>query len=325
MMNAVGTQEIKTLVFHETLAEDIVIAMRSRGAPGEIVSCATEYDFEAEAAKCDVLMAAHCDLRPVMNNPHLRWVQSLASGIETWLAPPGPPQCPVTRMTGVYEAYMAEYVVAHLLWRSQRLEDLRAAQMSKTWIEPLGLQATLLRGKRVGIAGLGHVGTAVARACAALNMQVIGLRREVRTDEPVPHVEQVFPIADKARFLQDLDYLVLAMPLTPASTHFLNSEALHTLPPRAVVVNISRGGLVDESALVDALKSGEVSGAVLDTFEVEPLSKASPLWDLRGVTITPHMAGAVYADEVAAVCARNLKLFASGHLPEPIVDLTTGY
>jgi phosphoglycerate dehydrogenase-like enzyme len=197
--------------------------------------------------------------------------------------------------------------------------------MRKVWIEPLGLQATLLRGRRVGIAGLGHVGTAVARACAALDMRVVGLRRGVRTDRPLSHVEQVFSIADKARFLQELDYLVLAMPLTPVSAHFLDREALRTLPHRAVVVNISRGGLVDESALSDALETGEISGAVLDTFQVEPLPQASSLWDMRSVTITPHMAGAVYADEVAAVCAKNLKLFASGHLPRPIVDLTTGY
>jgi phosphoglycerate dehydrogenase-like enzyme len=197
--------------------------------------------------------------------------------------------------------------------------------MSKVWVEPLGLQATLLRGKRVGVAGLGHVGTAVARACAALDMSVVGLRRRARTRDTLQDVEHVFSIADKARFLEKLDYLVLAMPLTPASVRFLDSEALRILPSHTVVVNISRGGIVDEPALVDALKSGEIGGAVLDTLEVEPLPKGSVLWTLPNVTVTPHMAGAVYATEVAEVCARNLKLFASGHVPQPVVDPASGY
>lgn len=324
-LTAESEHDIKTLVFHEALAEDIVDVMRSLGAPGAIVPCVTDHEFEVEAARCDVLIAAHCDLHPVMQNPRLRWIQSLASGVETWLTSPGPPRCPITRMTGVYEPYMAEYVVAHLLCRSQRIQHLREAQAGKAWIEPLGLQATLLRGKQVGVAGLGHVGAAVARACAALGMRVVGLRRAAPTGSTLPDVEHVFSIADKARFFEKLDFLVLAMPLTPASERFLDREALRLLPSHAVVVNISRGGLVDEAALADALGCGEIAGAVLDTFEIEPLPEVSALWTLPNVTITPHMAGAVYASEVAEVCARNLKLFASGHVPEPVVDLAAGY
>jgi phosphoglycerate dehydrogenase-like enzyme len=156
-------------------------------------------------------------------------------------------------------------------------------------------------------------------------MSVVGLRRGVPTDGTFPDVEHVFSIADKARFLEKLDYLVLAMPLTPASVRFLDSEALRVLPSHAVIVNISRGGLVDEPALADALESGAIGGAVLDTFESEPLPGASVLWSLPNVTITPHMAGAVYATEVAEVCARNLNLFVSGYVPEPVVNLASGY
>jgi phosphoglycerate dehydrogenase-like enzyme len=135
----------------------------------------------------------------------------------------------------------------------------------------------------------------------------------------------VFDRSDRDAFLSDLDYLVLAMPLTSDTRRFIDATALAALPSHAVLVNISRGGLVDETALIAALSSGRLAGAVLDTFETEPLPRESPLWRLHNVTVTPHMAGAVYADELGPICARNLSLFASGKLPQPVVNLRTGY
>ena len=258
---------MRTLIFHESIADEIIDAMRVDGAPGDLVPCSTDVEFEAEIEACDVLMAAHCHMAPVMRSTRLRWVQSLASGIESWLLPPGPPQCPITRMTGVYEVYMAEYVMAHLLYRSQELEALRDSQEKKRWIEALGLQAISLRGKTMGIAGLGHVGSEVARLASAFGLNIMGCTRTRTIGDHEANGLQIFSLDEKRQFLTGLDFLVLAMPLTPQTTHFVDEEALEALPSRAVIVNISRGGLVDENALTAAVVGGRLAGAVLDTFE----------------------------------------------------------
>ena len=180
-----------------------------------------------------------------------------------------------------------------------------------------------LKGKVLGVAGVGHVGSAVARKAAAFEMTTRGFRRGAGAAPA--GFERVFGPDERLEFFAGLDFLVLALPLTAATRGFLDEEALGALPPSAVVVNIGRGGLADEQALTDALVSGRIAGAVLDTFAVEPLPPDSPLWSLPNVTVTPHMAGAVDPAEVGAICLANLLEFASGRLPGSVVDTGRGY
>jgi phosphoglycerate dehydrogenase-like enzyme len=310
---------MKTVVYHPTLAAALAGVLHAGGAPGAVATCSTEEELAAEVMDADVLMATHCDVGAVVASPSLRWIQSLASGAEDWFQPPGPPACPITRMTGVYERYMAEYVIAHVLALTQGLTRLRDAQRAREW---LPFDTTSVKGKILGLAGVGHVGSAIMGKAAAFEMTVRGFSRR---GGAVDGVERVFGADEKSEFFRELDYLVLAMPLTPATRGFLDAEALDALPPKAVVVNIGRGGLADEEALTDALVSGRIAGAVLDTFAVEPLPQESPLWSLPNVTVTPHMAGAVDPAEVGAICLQNLLEFASGRVPEPVVDLARGY
>jgi phosphoglycerate dehydrogenase-like enzyme len=146
-----------------------------------------------------------------------------------------------------------------------------------------------------------------------------------RSGSPVAGIERVYRRDERDEFLRGLDVLVLAMPLTEATRGFLDAGALAALPPSAVVVNIGRGGLADEDALTDALVSGRIAGAILDTFAAEPLPPESPLWSLPNVTVTPHMAGAVHPAEVGAICLANLLEFAAGRLPAPAVVVDRGY
>jgi glyoxylate/hydroxypyruvate reductase A len=274
----------------------------------------------AELEAADVLMATHCDVAAVVASPRLRWIQSLASGVDDWFAPPGPPRCPITRMTGVYERYMAEYVLAHILALTQGVGRLAAAQRAREW-RPF--DTVSLKGKVLGIAGVGHVGSAVARKAAAFEMTIHGLRRGAGA--PPAGFDRVFGPDERLAFFGGLDFLVLALPLTHATRHFLDAEALRALPRTAVVVNIGRGGLADEEALIAGLASGEIAGAVLDTFAVEPLPPESPLWSLPNVAVTPHMAGAVHPAEVGAICLANLLEFAAGRMPQPVADTARAY
>jgi phosphoglycerate dehydrogenase-like enzyme len=311
-----------TVVYHPRIGHEIVEAMRCTGAPGVLVGCTSEAEMRRALQDADVLMATHCALDAVVEAPRLRWIQSLASGVEDWMGPPGPPRVPITRMAGVYERYMAEYVLGYLLERTQQVARVRAAQAARTW--DLFEKGSLV-GQTIGVAGIGHVGSTVGRYARTFGMTVWGLCRE-RTDKaPDACFDRVFETAERAAFFSGLDVLVLAMPITPSTIGIIDEAALEALPSRALLVNIARGGLVDQQKLVRALERGEIAGAVLDTFEVEPLPDESPLWSLPNVTVTPHNAGAVHAHEVAAVCARNLHEFAAGRLPEPLVDMARGY
>jgi phosphoglycerate dehydrogenase-like enzyme len=311
-----------TVVYHPEMADDLAAAMEAAGVPGRLVPCATDEALATEMAHADVLVATHCNLEAVVGRPRLQWIQSLASGIEDWFAPPGPPACPITRMTGVYERYMAEYVMAHILARTQCVAELRARQDRREW-EPL--QTTSLSGKLLGVAGTGHVGSMVAARASGFDMRVYGLRRGANAGRPGEHFDRVFDLAQKSDFLRELDYLVLALPLTPETAELVDAATLAMLPSRAILVNICRGGVVDEAALTAALSSGMLAGAILDTFASEPLDRESPLWTMENVTVTPHMAGAVHAWELGPICARNLREFASGNIPTPVVDLSLGY
>ena len=258
---------MKTVVYHPTLAPALAAVLRDGGAPGTIRTASTEDEMAAELQDADVLMATHCDVSAVVGSPRLRWIQSLASGVEDWFVPPGPPHCPITRMTGVYERYMAEYVLAHILARTQGLARLAGAQRAREW---LPFDTTSLKGKVLGLAGVGCVGRALAGKAAAFEMTIRGFSRG---GGAVDGVEHVFAADDRIEFLRELDYLVLALPLTPATRGFIDAEALDALPSTAVVVNIGRGGLADEEALTAALASGRIAGAVLDTFAAEPLPR----------------------------------------------------
>jgi phosphoglycerate dehydrogenase-like enzyme len=309
-------------VYHPSIAREIAEVMRAADAPGTLLACTTEAEMARALQGADVLMATHCSLAPAMGAPRLQWIQSLASGVEDWMDPPGPPRCPITRMSGIYEHYMAEYVLGFLLVGTQEVERVRAAQAARSWMP---FEKGSLQGATIGIAGMGYVGSAVARCAAAFEMTVWGLCREARGREPDAHFQRIFGNGDRSEFFAGLDVLVLAMPITPSTVSIIDEAALRALPAHAVLINISRGGLVDEGALARALAAGELAGAVLDTFVVEPLPPESPLWALPNVTVTPHNAGAVHAHEVGAICARNLKELAAGRLPAPLVDLSRGY
>ncbi|MGO8958716.1 MAG: D-2-hydroxyacid dehydrogenase [Streptosporangiaceae bacterium] len=318
------------VVYEPVQAAQICTELEARGIDARLVACQSESSLGAALGAADFLVATPFPPALFSAAPRARWMQSLSAGVEAWLASPGPPPWPITRMTGLYEHYMAEYVLAHLLYRGQRLGMLAAAQSRRDWMprdDWMKIRTCSLRGQQLGVAGLGHVGMEVARLGQAVGMRVRGLRRgqspgQVPTS---PGVVQVFGPADISRFLTGLDVLVLSLPSTKETEHLIGSPELALLSSKALVVNIARGSVIDEGALCDALVSGRLGGAILDTFEQEPLPESSPLWDLPNVTITPHMAGEASAAEVAEVCAPNIESFLRGEIPGVVVDVARGY
>ena len=181
-----------------------------------------------------------------------------------------------------------------------------------------------LSGKTVGILGLGAIGQSVAAACAALGMVVIGTRMRV---QPTPGLAEVHPPEQLGTVLGRSDYLIVTLPLTPKTRHMLGAKELAWLRRESFLIHVSRGGIVDEAALVAALHAGNLAGAGLDVFEDEPLPQSSPLWNAPNLIITPHVGGHVvdYLDRALDVLIDNLECLEQGRPPRNLVDRERGY
>jgi glyoxylate/hydroxypyruvate reductase A len=249
----------------------------------------------------------------------LRWVQVMGAGVERFLVPELPAHVVVTRAP-VFGHWMAEYVLGWCLWLTQKMETYRAAQRERRWIQEIEPEA--LGGRTMTIVGLGDIGRALARAAAALGLRVLGVSRRARR---VPHVDRVYTRAALARALAAADIVVLAVPLTPETRGLIGPRELAALKPSAWLVNVARGPVVDEAALVAALSERRIAAAILDVFDEEPLPPDHPLWALPNVVVTPHISGPSKAEEITQVFNENLGRYVRGERVKYVVDKKGGY
>ncbi|MGH2875191.1 MAG: D-2-hydroxyacid dehydrogenase [Solirubrobacteraceae bacterium] len=175
--------------------------------------------------------------------------------------------------------------------------------------------ATLLAGKTVGVLGVGAIAEALAPRCAALGMRVLGVSSAPRE---VPGFERVVAREQLASVAGEVDFLVVLIPYTPETRRIVDAGVLGAMRPSAYLINVARGGVVDEEALVAALASRRIAGAALDVFETEPLPVDSPLWTLENVLITPHIAGfhVDYPDDALPIVEENVRRYLDGRLGE---------
>lgn len=251
--------------------------------------------------------------------PKLRWIQVMGAGVNAFLDAPFPPRVVLTRIEGVFSPWMAEYTLGWLLWSTQQMEVFRGAQRLRRW-EPL--PTTPLHGRTLAVIGLGSIGRAIARAARAFGMRVIGMNRSGRR---VPEVERVYRRAGFRELLHASDYIVLAVPLTPETRGLVGEADLRAMRPGAWLVNVGRGGLIQEEALVRALYERWIGGAVLDVFAEEPLPTEHPFWGMPNVVVTPHISGPNVPEEIAPIFNDNLHRFLQGRALRGRVDLRRGY
>jgi glyoxylate/hydroxypyruvate reductase A len=192
-------------------------------------------------------------------------------------------------------------------------------QRRRAW-EPLEVRT--LAGLTIGVAGLGSIGREMVRKARAFDMRVLGLSR---TGDAPAGMDRLFRPDEWLGFVQDLDVLVLTLPLTAETEGVVNRDVLAAMPDRALLVNVGRGGLIVEEDLVAALRSGKIAGAVLDVFAQEPLPADSPLWTMPGVTVTPHISGPSTIDGVAGYFLANLYRYMRGDPLVGMVDRARGY
>ena len=268
--------------------------------------------------------------------PRLAWVHSATSGVERALTPASRERgLIVTNARGVFSRPIAEYVLMMILAVSRRLPQLLELQRERTW-QPL--EGSELRDVTVGIVGLGSIGRAVGGLATAFGCRVIAVRRRPesgvessREGDDLSFGEAMLDRVGGPEMLPELlgesDFIVLAAPLTPETENMINADTLAMVKPGSWLINVARGRLIDERALLRALRDGPLGGAVLDTFREEPLPALSSFYELPNVIVTPHTAwssGRVLDRSVDLFCD-NLRRFATGEPLLNVVDPAAGY
>jgi phosphoglycerate dehydrogenase-like enzyme len=265
--------------------------------------------------------------------PRLRWIQLDTAGYDHVLATPyADGRIPVTNLAGVAPPNMAEHAFLMMLAFGHHLPDMLVQQRARNWPTPgyrwERFTPSELLGATVGVVGYGAIGRQIGRIAHAFGMRVLALAPSRASLAQKPLVYQVPQLVGLAGsepdafyrpdqlldMLPQCDYVVLVLPHTPASHHLFGVPAFAAMKPGAVLVNIARGGVVDETALIDALRSGHLGGAALDVFEQEPLPADSPLWEMPNVIVSPHIAGLTsrYAEVVFDLFSTNLRRFLAG-------------
>ncbi len=258
----------------------------------------------------------------ILEMPNLRWAQQWGAGANWLMRYPKAAEMDfiLTNASGLHAVPISEHILAFLFTFARGFHHAHRFQSDREWKAPEEGEVFELAGKTLLLVGLGAIGARTAQLAAALGMRVIGIRRnpELRMEG----LETVFGPAQLPEQLPRADFVVLAMPLNHETREMIGERELRLMKASAYLVNIGRGGTVDENALVQALREGWIAGAGLDVFEAEPLPTESPLWEMQNVVITAHYAGRTphYFDRAMSIFLDNLERYTSGRPLFNVVD-----
>jgi phosphoglycerate dehydrogenase-like enzyme len=291
----------------------------------------------------DVLFSFRAPDDLMRKAPHLKWVQLLSAGADHILKGQLADRTgiAVSTASGIHSTPIAEYTIASMLAWAHGFHVTMRAQMRREWKRNSDFMNSVdsLRGKTLGVVGYGSIGRETARIGQALGMTVIALKRNPQDpkdtgwnpagvgdpDGTIP--SQWYGPDDREKIMRESDFITVTLPLTGATRGFIGRNEIASMRPGAYIVNIGRGEVIDQNALIDALAGGRIGGAGLDVFEREPLEQESRLWDLENVILTPHMSGS-FKNYNLACCelfAANLRRFRAGQPLMNFVDRSLGY
>ena len=258
-----------------------------------------------------VTFGAHVADHVLEEATNLKWVQALGTGVDGIVDSPALRDgVIVTNLRGLHGASVSESVLAAILALSRHLPRAVRSQDAGLWDR---FPVELVKGKTVGIFGVGAIAAELAPRCQALGMTVIGITSAPRS---VAGFDRMVPRGELLDIVGTLDHLVLLIPHTNETHGIVDAAVLGRMKPSAFLINVARGGIVDQPALVEALQARRIAGAALDVFAEEPLPDGDPLWKMPNVLITPHMAGfhAGYPDEALPIVIENIRHFLAGDI-----------
>jgi phosphoglycerate dehydrogenase-like enzyme len=241
----------------------------------------------------------------------LKWVQALGTGVDGIIDQPSlRPEVVISNIRGIHGAPVSEAALLGMLALSRRLPDSVRYQDKRSWTR---WAPKLIDRKTVGIYGVGLIAEALAPRCRALGMTVVGF---TSTKRQLPGFDRMHLRSELLAVAKELDYLVLLVPYSEETRHTIDARVFAAMKPTSYLINLARGGIVDEEALMQALESGQIAGAALDVFQEEPLPADHPLWTTKNVIITPHLGGFcdVYAERALPTIAHNMDCFLRGDI-----------
>jgi len=294
-----------------------------------IVTGPTLADVAATAPQADALLvwtASRDLLQQVFAlAPQLRWLHSRSAGLDSLLFPAlVDSPVPLTNSSGVYSRSLGEFVALGVLFFAKDLHRMQRNQAAGRW-SPYDVD--MAEGKTMGIVGYGDIGRAAARLAKALGMQVIALRRRPEQSHGDPLVDEVLGNERLLELMARSDYVVVAAPLTPDTRGLVGAQAIAAMKPTAVMINVGRGAVIDEPALIDALRHRRIRGAALDVFAQEPLPEGHPMYGLDNLLLSPHCADhtQTWIDDAMVFFTENLERFLRGEPLRNVVEKRLGY
>jgi phosphoglycerate dehydrogenase-like enzyme len=299
--------------------------------------------MEPALAGCDIMVTFRVPVDLAHKAPKLKWIHLMSAGVEHALAAGvfDNPGLLLTNSSGIHGTTIGEYIVGSMLAYAHQMHLPLRAQLRHEWLPNRYFMKTVfdLRGKTAGIVGYGSIGRETARLAQAFGMEVLALKRN-----PHDHADpgwcasgvgdpqglipkRWFGPEERLELVQASDFIIVTLPLTADTRHFLGAREFASARPRAYVVNVGRGEVIDQNAMIEALRSGKLGGAGLDVTTPEPLDSQSPLWDIENVLLTPHISGAKqgYNDEACEVFVENMRRFVAGRPMLNLVDRAHGY
>ena len=275
----------------------------------------------AALAEAEVLIALHVPRQLMSLAPELRWVQGVGAGVEQFAAAGVPrDRVVMTNASGLSAGSMAEFVLGRLLQIWKRFREIEEHQRAHRYQQTYG---RTFRGSTIGIVGMGHIGREGARGARALGARVVGNKRSAPSTEETALADRFYRATELAEMVAECDAVVVAAPATPETHHLIDERALAAMRPGATLVNVARGSLVDEQALLEALHSGHLGAAALDVFDAEPLPADSPLWQAPNLYASAHSSVSVdrYIDDVFDLFEDNLRRYTDGKPLRNTVDM----
>lgn len=273
--------------------------------------------------------------------PQLRWLQTISAGVNHLeQAAPWKRGIAVTTTSGIHAVPIAEYVIGSILSYTHHLATMKAFQYARAWTPSRAIHSfPTLRGKTITVVGYGSIGREVGRMAVALGMRLLAVKRDAQALRDLGYIEpgagdpqgalpeKIYPVSQLHEALSQADFIVISVPLTPQTRCFIDGAAFAAMKPTAYFVNICRGGVVDQDALIDALYQRRIAGATLDVTTPEPLPIDSRLYDFSNVFITPHACAyrEDYDDLAVTVISENLRRYLSGAPLINQVDPQQGY
>ena len=306
-------------------AEHWASVIRACPVGGTVITCANRKELAEHYANIQCLVGWQFPDTLFDRLPNLEWIQNLSVGVDTLLKNPRiEPGVRISNTQGIYGDAIAEYVVWAMLTLFRQFHLMIQNQGKRQWQQVFG---PALGGQTVGIVGLGDVGLQVAKRAAAFDMKTIGFVRDEKLSMPCDFVDGLLPIRELDDHVAEIDALVLCIPLTESTAGIISQRTVSRMNKDSILINISRSGLIEGSAVANAVASGKIAGAALDVFDKEPIRRWSPLWKTKNLLVTPHTSAMTsdYKKRVADLIGENMVRFADGRPLRNEIDRARGY